>query len=1245
LYLCFHLAQGGAFVMVSRILRTGFAAAVLCRAAIPVTVVGTTPTQAVLSYTAPGDSACTVAVSQSSSLAPLVNDVNPSLFAGAGSDQRSGNLVTGTSRVVVIGQRTAALALDGNLYSRALQAFTQYYFQVTCGATTGAAQFTTANPPRGNSAPDSVPFVSGAWGNQGWPTMSWSAANQYVDPLTGLVIERISNGGHANGQEYSALYTSVVDLASAWTTPNNILGTTGYASTSATGQSNALFLPGPVENGDGFASRVVIDDLQAHFSSAYASAAGGQLSTCVTRNHGQACIGNTITIALPDGSASAATVTGPGSFPSPFFAGWGQPRLTPEDYANPTGTVNTSGTSVTLATINQTGGFPLSTVAGDKLIIAGTTYTISALVNSNQLTLTAGAGTQTGASFSMPNFGLLVWNSGSGTVFLQGGTYVEAYSNVYSIGDDGTYNPCSVGTVTVNYAANGTTPLATPETGRMCMLDDVYGNPTLYLLVLSTGEVRLIDYAEQGQGNGAVATFDPSNPNIVYYYSPNNSSNPAINKCTYSGNYAALPPNYTGVSSPNFSCTSITNGTGNDLVSQIGRVVSGFNSSYFSRVIVGSLYGNYLGLTIVAGSQGSFGYSCFFDVTQAPGSQVTGCHDTWSTYPERWGGAHGTFTVRSTSGWGNIFLVPLESSGSTGNELWQLDVTAITAESGTSLTGNLASDPTTQNCQTLGVSTSSPWYALGAAGNNCIQMTVATEPQAVSPSSVDRAQWPSACNGTYAQLQAIQPGDYLYDVANGSGYGENFLVAGKTGSGCSPITLVIARGVNQNCAYIPQPHSNGWVPGLLPTQNCNGNNYWIQASNASTAYADNSGTTLSHSFQGPGNSPDSATVAYTSTAPGADYLGYGVRQGSLPGLIGQGFQYYLPAVYPFNGNSSNVNGVAGFIQTHPGGQSNQATPSTLGYDGRPFGGAGGGVHTLWYHTYTLVSGQSNTYLITCPSSSSGGSCLDNPDPKGSGWTAWAGRFMLTDISGPSSVISDATPYTFCYAYNAGECVSASSQGNRYVSVPNSTVSGGVCTVSGLNQNTPCLAVAPASAAVATQFNWAAGDPDSINWRRLGYALGGPGQTNNYWNVHGIVDGSWAFTEVDWKDGAREDIVAIQLPPWPAADTVNRSQFVNVPIQLSGNTGDTVRIEFGYQELGAPANLYCTSRREPCFTSAGATPSDPFVWAGETQSYTACGSGCTIKVPALAGRMLYYRVHRKNAAAAEIVGPVQVKPVL
>lgn len=151
-------------------------------------------------------------------------------------------------------------------------------------------------------------------------------------------------------------------------------------------------------------------------------------------------------------------------------------------------------------------------------------------------------------------------------------------------------------------------------------------------------------------------------------------------------------------------------------------------------------------------------------------------------------------------------------------------------------------------------------------------------------------------------------------------------------------------------------------------------------------------------------------------------------------------------------------------------------------------------------------------------------------------------------------------------------------------------------------------------------------------------------------MHGIVDASWAFTEVDWRDGVRKDILAIKLPPWPQPDGLVRSDFVQVVIPVQGQTGDSVRIRFGYD-----TNLYCTSRQDPCTTTGAA----PFTWLSETTVPQAglrhvpgraapfgvpCSSSCEVDIPAYSGRVVYYIVDHLGTGGTVTSSPMQAVAV-
>jgi hypothetical protein len=148
------------------------------------TVVGSSNTQAMVSYVAPDTNPCTLEVSESNTYAPVVNDVNTTLFASSNSDNRDGDLTSGTSRIVVLGQRVAGLAADTKFYSRALQTNTTHYLRVTCGVSTATTSFATANIPGGATYQD-IPKANGT-------TATWQVPTTTSDDRTQVVIDQFT---------------------------------------------------------------------------------------------------------------------------------------------------------------------------------------------------------------------------------------------------------------------------------------------------------------------------------------------------------------------------------------------------------------------------------------------------------------------------------------------------------------------------------------------------------------------------------------------------------------------------------------------------------------------------------------------------------------------------------------------------------------------------------------------------------------------------------------------------------------------------------------------------------------------------------------------------------------------------------------------------------------------------------------------------------------------------------------------
>lgn len=151
-----------------------------------------TNTQLSISYTAPNSSACTVEASESPTYSPLVHDVDTTLFAGSNQDNRDGAINVGTRRVFVLGQRLSATALDSNVYSRALQAYTRHYVRTTCGSVVYQGFGDTTNIPLNSTYQDIPQLDRSSPGDTVMPTLPASRATPFIDPHSGAQVLQVS---------------------------------------------------------------------------------------------------------------------------------------------------------------------------------------------------------------------------------------------------------------------------------------------------------------------------------------------------------------------------------------------------------------------------------------------------------------------------------------------------------------------------------------------------------------------------------------------------------------------------------------------------------------------------------------------------------------------------------------------------------------------------------------------------------------------------------------------------------------------------------------------------------------------------------------------------------------------------------------------------------------------------------------------------------------------------------------------
>src|SRR5690348_9797498 len=83
-----------------------------------VSVTRTTHQQIVLSYNAPAGDDCSIELSESPTYAPVVPDVDSTLYTGSSFDFcRASTYIGGTRRMVVLGARVVDKANDGKRYS------------------------------------------------------------------------------------------------------------------------------------------------------------------------------------------------------------------------------------------------------------------------------------------------------------------------------------------------------------------------------------------------------------------------------------------------------------------------------------------------------------------------------------------------------------------------------------------------------------------------------------------------------------------------------------------------------------------------------------------------------------------------------------------------------------------------------------------------------------------------------------------------------------------------------------------------------------------------------------------------------------------------------------------------------------------------------------------------------------------------------------------------------------------------
>jgi hypothetical protein len=357
--------------------------------------------------------------------------------------------------------------------------------------------------------------------------------------------------------------------------------------------------------------------------------------------------------------------------------------------------------------------------------------------------------------------------------------------------------------------------------------------------------------------------------------------------------------------------------------------------------------------------------------------------------------------------------------------------------------------------------------------------------------------------------------------------------------------------------YAVQP--NGWVAAMIPPEARANAWGWIDSTGAK--YADNYALAATHQDLGPGYT----TNNYTAVIGGNNGTGidYGVRWNQLfASQVGNLATYDLYG----NGRFGGVDLGGGSMESYNSMRQIAASANEKRWslDLRhmsPFGGIGqenyAGVGTI---AATLVAGTNGVFKFTSYPGS-------HADIKHYGPRGFAGPYLLQDVSSPATgnVITDATQWAFCFVYVSGECRSGSMVGEIYVSIPNPDLSGvanNSCIAGWYAQVNPCALIPFAMQAWGIQNDLSRQPVDDNYWRKLTMGLSGPGRQYQFGNLIPTPDGSWAFTQGYWLDGGRNEILALKLPPFPNYDSVNRADYVPVPVAIPGGQQASARVRFG-----------------------------------------------------------------------------------
>jgi hypothetical protein len=1233
-----------------------------------ITVVGTTPTQALVTYASTADNVpCRIEVSEREDFSSLVPDVNPSLFPDADQDSRS-LIRDSATRLVVIGTRAAEPA-NGKFHSRALRSATRHFVRVTCGERTLRAEFHTTETA--GIAPDVLPFHAQGYGNMAVPDFDWTNRNAtVVDPQTGVTIQRIGDPRDYSSNT-SHLFPAMLG-ADGWSNPANALSGVNTQLTSTSNTNPALFIVNSTDAAAFGGFPLVstpshpITDMAIRFLGRGDSVNPEHrtVSVCLTVDSGQNCHTDWVDTILPSGFAVDVGLT-PSTYPNPVFGGWS--RAVSREFFSSTGFVSASAGKVTL--IKDDGGGPingnfqsagsrfhLEWRPGSRIFINGSAptcannyCTITGVQSMTELTIGENL-TLTDRRYRFAGLGFLVRKKTNvGTVAFSASYNLVKSFVMHAAGGQ----VCSSKPVETTVSRTGE-PLGRTVTGYLCVFAWMFNSGgRLYFVGSSEPDVRFLSLIRQpttipGHANSDIpnaiggiassntATFDPVNPNVFYTGLPTFGASFSLFRLTYTGDYRENTQAFFASSIDSTPAAGANNITWENVSKQSeGRNIRNqilargdYDESRWGPLSTSLRFVGFTQRYAVFSSApvGGSETPCWLFIFNANnGNYVRG----WNTLNGGGEGALAGGCHAISTGAGRVLVSNNGLRNSNSNSLYggPFESTIVGLQRNGVMSSNTALPQAFDGSYdgSCPADLAQRWKDMGAVGNECVTIKITSEPCSSFATANERTWTPCPSNPNHSWVGSpIGEGQQFYDA--GTFFDNEHLMVVRRRNLTDGIELVLLRDAAPGyCCQIANPrgricfgapaqnvHQNGWRLRMVPKGSCG---------SVTQVYDPSTGLYLPEEqnlIRGHGAYQELASGNHSFAGIASFGAGFSARYDVPPTEFGKlGTSTF--ALWPrFAGLPSDLNNaVQSYISL--GGADASPFDRKFASDWRHPNGSIGVAHEGFGQTigqpYTIAKepGTSSVYRVSRVNGT--------VDVKRAPIWVWVGRYILLEKSGPETgdTLTDADTWRFCYALRANECRQGSTPNSLYVNAPGLEESLTQCHASQISYRTICAFGSSAVLGKVMQLRIDQNDPTGANQRSLGIALTQPGSQYVYTYTVPSPDGK-SITTTAWNLGGVYSLpIQMRLPPW-RDDSVNRTTFVPVQVQAPGAS----HIEFGYQEFGAPENMFCTPRKEVCKVSqATVQEQNPFRWNAEPLAPPAPGG--SIAIPAIPGRMLYYRV--------------------